>query len=160
MPNLYQINDQIQQVIQSADENGVIDETAFEQLQLAKSDKQLNIIKFIKHLDNDVEVIKKEAERIETLKKQTEKRKEWLTNYLAQSMRIDGVNELDFTTFKAKFRKNPPRLTVIDEASLPQEYIVTKTVTSPDKDKIKEAIKSGQEIPGCSLEQAERLVIS
>ena len=157
--NLYQINSEIQALIIAADENGEIDARLFDQLQITKSEKQLNIIKFIKHLENDEEAIKGEFDRLKVLKEQAAKRKESLTRYLAESMRIDGVTELDFTTFKAKFKKNPPKLLIADDAKLPDEYTVTKIDIQPDKDKIKAAIKAGQEIVGCRIEQGERLDI-
>lgn len=159
MSNLYQINAEIQALLASADENGEINAEMFDQLQIAKQDKQLNIIKFIKHLENDEALIKQETERLTTLKSQATKRKEWLTKYLADSMKIDGVTELDFTTFKAKFKKNPPKLVIVEGTLLPEKFTITKVDIQPAKDKIKEALKAGEEVKGCHIEQTERLSI-
>lgn len=158
--NLYEINSQLQQVISQADENGEINAALFDQLQMEKSEKQLNIVKFIKHLDNDVDILNKELERIKALKDQAAKRQEWLKGYLMASMEIDGINELDFTTFKAKIKKNPPQVVIDAEEQVPEEYITTKEVKTISKTAIKVALQSGKEVKGCRLEQGERLSIT
>lgn len=159
MYSLHQINSQIQQVINSADENGEIDGQAFDNLQIAKQEKQLNIIKFIKHLEAEDSLYTAEIERIKKLQAMAEKRKEWLKKYIEESMRIDGVDTLDFTLFKAKIRKNPPRVVIEDLGLLPAEYMKQKIVFDADKAKIKEDMKAGKVIAGCAIEQTERLEI-
>ncbi len=160
MKNLYQINSAIQQIIEVADEvTGEINQDAFDKLQLDKAEKQLNIIKFIKHLDNDMDVLDKEMERLKLFKKQAEGRKEWLKNYLKTAMDIDGVTELDFTTFKAKVKQNPPSVVIDNEEKIPKKYLITKEVISISKALIKTDLQAGNKIEGCHLEQAERLDI-
>lgn len=157
--NLYQINSQIQQVVEAADDNGEINAELFDQLQIVKEEKQLNVIKYIKHLENEEELFDKEIERIKKLKQIAGNRKEWLKKYLENSMRIDGRTEIDYPLFKAKIRKNPPRLTIADEKLIPEEFKKQEIIIKIDKDAIKDALKSGKEIAGCALEQNERLEI-
>lgn len=45
----------------------------------------------------------------------------------------------------------PPALMISDATKLPPEFTVTKTETRPDREKIKEALKAGQEVPGAYL---------
>lgn len=160
MANLYQLNEAIQNVLANSDENGEFNVDAFEALQVEKSEKQLNIIRYVQHLKNDQDLLKKEMDRLKKLKDAVVKREEWLKNYLAQSMRIDNVTKLDFVTHKAAFRKTPPRVVIADEESLPDKYIKTITVKNVDKEAIKADLKAGEVIEGCSLEQDEKLYIS
>ncbi len=158
---LYEINREMTQLIESADATtGEIDSQAFDALALAKEVKQKNIVLFVNHLSSDSDAIEKEIERLSTMKKRTESSKEWLLNYLKQSMEFDGVDELDFVTFKAKIKKNPPRLEVgnelIDEKFYKTKVVETKTL---DKEAVKEAIKNGESVPGCSIVQGTRLEI-
>lgn len=157
---LYEINRAMTQIIESANpETGEIDEQAFNALALAKEDKQKNIVIFINQLDNDNEVIKKEIERLEGMKKRTESAKEWLTGYLKKSMEADGINELNFTTFKAKIQKNPPKVIIHNEEKLYERFGKMETIVKIDKQALKEALKNNEEIEGAELLQETRLVI-
>jgi len=162
MSNLYQIDEAIRSVISMADDNGVINEEAFDQLQMAKAEKQLNIIKYIKHIKNDGEIIDKEIKRLQEMKKSNDKRIESLTTYLSQSMKIDGVKELTFPLFQAKFKKNPPKLRIDSADYIPRKFIKTKSVTtnSIDGDALLKALKAGEEVRGVSIIQEERLAIN
>ena len=46
-----------------------------------------------------------------------------------------------------------------NESELPAEYIVTKITTVPDKTKIKNAIKAGQEVAGARLVEKRKIQI-
>lgn len=157
---LYEINKEMTQLIESADPTtGEVDAVAFEALALAKGEKQKNIVLFVNHLDSDNEAIEKEIERLKVMRARSENAKKWLLNYLKESMEFDGVTELDFVTFKAKIKKNPPRLDVGESVNIPEKFWKVKTTKELDKDAIKEAIKSGEEVKGCSIAQGTRLEI-
>ena len=159
--SLYQIDQEIQAVLANADEiTGEIDAAAFEELGLAKKEKQHGVLKFIQHLENDQDLLKKEMDRLKALREMAAKREEWLRGYLIQSMNIDKVRELDFVTHKCKFRKNPPRLIISDEKLVPEKYIKTEIVQKIDKERVKADLKSGETVEGCRLEQGESLIIS
>lgn len=158
--NLYQIDDKIQALMESADP--VTGEIAFdlmEQLEGEKKDKQLNIIKVIIHLKNEDTLIETEMQRLKVMKEQREKRQEWLKKYLASSMEIDGVREIDFVIHKAKFKKNPPKLVITDMMTFIEQFGREKLEVLPDKEKAKEALQMGQTFSFCELVQDERLDI-
>ena len=92
-------------------------------------------------------------------KKALQNRQSRLKEYLAFNMQRTGIREIkaDDGTFTAKFQKNPPAVAVYDEKQRPEEYWVVKREIS--KSAIKEAIKSGKEIPGAKLESSESLRI-
>jgi hypothetical protein len=160
MTQLYKISQQLVDLVNNADpETGVIDEQAFEGLLLEKEEKQLNVARFIRHLENDEEVLTQEKKRIEDMIRTSESRKEWLKKYLKTSMELDGKTELDFILFKAKIKQNPPSVRIVNENFIKPEYWVTKQVVSYDKAKIKEAIKSGVTVEGAELWQTNRLEV-
>lgn len=157
---LYELNKAIADLLEQANpETGEIDETAFTALSIAKEEKQKNIILFVNHLSSDSEAIEKEIERLEDMKRKTENAKKWLTEYLKRSMEQDSVSELDFTTFKAKIKKNPPKLALEDPAKIPDKFWKLVSKQELDKEAVKEAIKQGEEIKGAKIVQTTRLEI-
>lgn len=157
---LYEINQQIEDLIMNADDNGEINAEQFEALTIAKQDKQEGVIKAIKMLDHQTILVDSELERLAKVKKRIKSQKEWLNKYLSDSMQQDGIERLDFVLFKAAFRKNPPSLVIDDETKLPSHYIEPVITSKILKDKIKEDIKAGVTVEGCHLEQTTRLQIS
>jgi len=92
-------------------------------------------------------------------KKALQNRQSKLKEYLSFNMKRSGIREIkaDDGTFTAKFQKNPPAVAIYDEKQIPKKYwVVTKEIS---KSAIKEAIKSGKEIPGAKLESSESLRI-
>ena len=158
--NLYDLNQTIQVILDGADENGEINADLFDQLQIEKDEKQENIIKYIKSLKGNKELIDQEIERLETLKKQLTKKSDWLVGYLSDSMKSDSTKELNYITCSAKFKLNPPSVILDENIDLPVEYVTTKTVTSPNKAAIKLALAGGIEIEGARLVQETRLSIN
>lgn len=157
---LYEINQAITQLVESANpETGEVDVQAFEDLALAKEEKQKNIVMFCNHLESDQEAIEKEIDRLTTMKKRAESGKRWLMGYLKNSMEQDNITELDFVTFKAKIKKNPPKVVIHDETKLYARFGEAKTVMSIKKDELKEALKTGEHVDGAVLVQDTRLEI-
>lgn len=158
---LYEINKAMTELIESADlETGEIDEQAFNALTLAKEEKQKNIVIFCNHLSSDSDAIEKEIERLANMKKRTENAKKWLMQYLKKSMEMDGVTELDFSTFKAKIKKNPPKVELEkDYTTIPARFWKTKTLQELDKKALKEALENGEDIQGAKIIQNTRIEI-
>lgn len=78
--------------------------------------------------------------------------------------RGDAMRKLAFRIMEAaSLRKMPlpeatlsiravaPSVMINDLAQIPAEFTITKTETRPDRDKIKDALKAGQEVPGACL---------
>lgn len=60
-------------------------------------------------------------------------------------------SEMVGNDFKFKLAKTSGKLVVEDQSLIPKEFITTTIVESVDNAKLKEALKSGQEIEGASL---------
>jgi hypothetical protein len=158
--SLFQIDEKIKNVLAEADEDGCFDLDKFDSLQIEKKTKQQNVIKFVRHLKNDQDVIKKEIDRLKKLKTIAANREKWLLEYLGKSMEIDGIDKLDFTTDKAAFRKNPVRVVIDTEEKVPEKYKKKEITYKIDKEELKKDLKAGDIIAGCRLEQTQRLQIT
>ena len=158
--NLYDISTAITELVENPDPiTGEIDMEALDKLELVKDEKQLDIIKLILHMDNDMEIIAREQERLKALKAMALRRKESMEKYLMKSMKIDHQKMLDYPAHKVIIKQNPPKLMIEPGAKIPDEFLDTKMELVPNKIEIKKAIQGGQEIKGCSIVQEERLDI-
>ena len=77
---------------------------------------------------------------------------------MAMACEKTGTDSVKGVSASVSFRAS--ELTVIDdESEIPEEYIVVKTTTAPDKTKIKNAIKAGVVIPGAHIESKRNIQI-
>lgn len=160
MTNLYQLNQQFQEVVNNADElTGEINIEALDQLTLAISEKRENVVKYILHLENDQVAIKNEIERLKKLKESAKRQAGNLKDYLRTSLEIEGVKSANFGTSKISIRNNPPKVVVTDETAITELYLNQKFITTVDKVKIKSDIQKGVEVPGVHLESTTSLTI-
>ena len=51
------------------------------------------------------------------------------------------------------------KVNIIDEEKIPEEFFQIKESKLLNKDKIKESLKNGEDIPGCELIQEKRISI-
>jgi len=161
MTSIYQIDTEIQKLLESLPDTGeltVEDAEALEALQLSRKVKQQNIIRYYKFLNSQVEIINSEIARLSELKALAAKRAEKMVKLLQMSMAQENANELDFVTDKAKFKKNPPRVEIYDESKL-DRFVVTKEIKSIDKKALKEELIEKGEVEGAVLVASMRLEI-
>jgi hypothetical protein len=111
-----------------------------------------------KTFDDTTDVIDKEIKRLQELKQKAAKRSELFKQRLAEAMNEFGIEKLDTPTLKLSFRKSES-VEIVDEEKIPEDYLVTKQVTTISKTAIKEAIKEGQIVPGAELKQNRNLQI-
>jgi hypothetical protein len=74
-------------------------------------------------------------------------------------MERTGITKIACPYFELAIVNNPVSVVVDDEQNLPSDYITVKTVKSPNKKAIKEAIDSGEDVPGAHLTRTTRLRI-
>jgi hypothetical protein len=66
-------------------------------------------------------------------------------------METSQIRKMPLPEATLSIRSVPPSVTITDASQLPEEFTVTKTETRPDRQKIKEALQEGREIPGAVL---------
>lgn len=142
------------------DEMDVDDETKLDTLDSIDwehnfSEKIENCIKVIRNKSARVEAYKAEIKRLQDLKASEEKAVERIKSSVSDAMRLTQHDKLETTLFKVGFRKS--KAVVVDEDKLPKKYMKAKW--SPDKETIKELIKSGATIRGAHIEERSNLSI-
>lgn len=154
---LYEIEDAILNCL-DPETGEIIDEALFDELHLKREEKIENILLAVKNLTAEAKAIRDEELNLAKRRKVSENKAESLKNFVA------GI--LDGATFKtprvvASWRKSEG--VVIDNISDLMtgdfdEYLTYKD-PEPNKTKIKQALKLGEVVPGCRLEERHNLTI-
>lgn len=144
MASIYEIDRDILSCI-DLETGEVIDIDKLNELQIERNRKIENIACWIKNLIGDANEIKAEREALEQRETAYRKKAEQLKAYLSEILQGEK-----FTAPRCAvtFRKSE-RIEIPDETAVPKKYLVIKT--QPDKKAIKEAIKAGIKVRGCSI---------
>lgn len=123
--------------------------------------KATNIGFVVRNLESLASQIKDAEKQMADRRKSIEAKAESIRRYLKDNMQRCGITKIDSPHFSLALKKNPPSVIIDDPAAIPSEFMVTPPPppASPDKMLIKSALQEGKEVPGCRLEQAERLEI-
>lgn len=137
-------------------------DTALDTLEAIEGDfeqKAVNVAAYAKQLDAEADAIKAAMERMDKRRKRLAQRAEWLKDYTRHCMHQLGKTQITHPWFEIAIHKNPPSVTVYDEASLPFEYVAEVTTNKVDKAAIKTALLAGATVAGAKLSNGTRLVI-
>ena len=90
-----------------------------------------------------------------------ENKRKSLLEYLQACMTIAGVKKVEGVEFDIVIRKNPHAVKIIDEGLVPVSYwkIPEPAPARLDRKSILKDLKDGKSVPGCQLEQTERVEI-
>ena len=169
MASLYEIDKELTELLENGFtlscvdlETGVIDEEkaqAFlEQLPLEREKKVESIALFIKNLESDVDGIDAEIKRLTERKKAKERKAENLKNYLTTSMLAFKENKFETARVVLSFRKSKS-VVIENESAIEKKFIKEEIKYSFDKKAIKQAIESGETVPGASIKENQNLQI-
>ena len=153
---LYNINKEIQELLWNAEEYD--DETfrdTWEALTLERRQKIDDTLSAYKALKTWAEGCKAEAKVLKERADKYERQAENITT------RLQGLLE-DGETFKSSrhelsYRKSTSTNVTVDPQMLPEPY--RRISYAANKTAIKEALESGETIPGCSLERKTNVII-
>lgn len=152
--NIFNIQNEYKQLVSELIENGGEITPELElSLQINKDQlqsKSENYAYIIKQIDAECDVIDNEIKRLQQAKKVRENTVERLKTTLTNAMNVYEVDEIKSPLIKINFRKSESVI-VYDTNSLPQMFKTIKVTETPDKAKIKEAIKSGETVVGAEL---------
>lgn len=167
MANLYEISDKLDVLINEAFdiETGELYETqeeldkAIDECELDLDTKIENIGCFIKNLEADIDMLKKEEDNLKKRRKSAENKIEGLKKYL--NGYLTAVYPIDADRAKWKFKtprvilgyRKSSSVEVPDIEKLDKEFIKVKTEVSADKTGIKNAIKEGKEVKGAFIKE-------
>lgn len=117
------------------------------------------IIKFIRNEEASLKVIDEEIKRLQALKKSKNTKIRNMKSYLMHCMRLMGMKKIEGNLGRISIRKNPASLEILDGTIIPQEYMIKEVIINLDKTRVKEMLKNGETVPGCTLVQNESITI-
>lgn len=157
---LYEINYEIENLLNMVDENGEMPDGVFEaisQLSMFENEKVDNIGCYVKSLLSEAQAIKDEKDKLyqrqKTKENQADRLKAFLNNYMVQN----GKTKFETPRCVISFRKSTA-VNITNEDLIPKEF----KEAQPDKilkSEIKEALKEGKSIPGAELSENQNLQI-
>lgn len=123
--------------------------------------KATNVAMFIKNLEAQALAIKEAEKQMAERRKAIEKKAEQINAYLKDNMQRTGITKIESPYFALTLKNNPPRVVIDDESAIPSIFMVEPLppAPSPDKKLIGDKLKAGEDVPGCHLEQGQRLEI-
>ncbi len=124
-----------------------------EQLE-SKSVAYMQVIATKEDLNSAIDI---EIKRLQALKKRNKGLVDNLKNRLLDAVNLFGSFEVSYNTFSTR---KSTSVAVEDVNSLPTEYKTVKITEAADKKAIKEAIKAGIDVPGCSIVENLNLKIN
>jgi hypothetical protein len=160
--NIFKIQSEYQQIVTQLIENGGELTPELElAMQITKDNfhsKSENYAFITRQFDAEMDIIDNEIKRLQQAKKTREKAIERLKANIEMAMNTFEVDKIETPLIKISFRKSES-VEVEDVNNLPALYKVVKVSETADKLKIKDAIKSGILIDGCSIKTNRNLQI-
>lgn len=123
------------------------------------TDKAIAIIKLSENLEADTTAIDAEIERLKARKQVIVNRKNSLREYLLHNMQAANINKIECPLFAASLRQGVESVEITEQSLLPDEFVSVEVVTKPDKNAIKAALKSGQDVPGAALVRGKTTIV-
>lgn len=125
------------------------------------NDKAVSVAQFSRNIEATAAAVREAGKAMLERAARLEKRAESIRNYLLLQMEFAQVSKIECPWFVISIRKNPPAVVIDDEAQIPDAYKVVPEPPPPrpDKAKIKDALRAGDDVPGARLVQGERLEI-
>jgi hypothetical protein len=160
--NIFNIQTEYQLLVNELIENGGEITPEIElALQINKDNfhsKSENFAYVTKQFDAEMDIIDNEIKRLQQARKSREKTIQRLKDTIELAMLTFDVNKIETPLIKISFRKSES-VEVSDVNDLPNEFKVIKLTETADKLKIKDALKSGVFISGCSIKSNRNLQI-
>lgn len=153
MATLYEIDQGILNCL-DMDTGEVIDPDKLSELQMERDTKIENVALWIKNLNADIADYKAEKDSFAEKEKQAKTKLEGLKNWL-----VFALNGNKFNTAKVSVSYRKSEAVEVDEEAVPKKWMVKKVTFTPDKTAIKNAIKQGRNIKGCTLVEKNNIQI-
>jgi acetoacetate decarboxylase len=161
MKSMYEISNEAMDIVSALEENeGELNpdiESALRINQNELQDKAINYSYAIKTVSNDVDAISEEIKRLQALKKAKENVVQKLKDTVVNAMQIYGIEKVETPTLKLSIRRS--EAVEVDDSFDDDIYMIKKVTYTPDKTRLKEAIKRGESIQGVTLKENYNLQI-
>ena len=107
-----------------------------------------NICKLMRNLESDEKAFKEEATRLYDCAKRAKEKREYLKEYVDETLKSMGISKVETELFKLSYRKSKA-VNITSFEALPDDYL--KVTTTIDKAGIKKALADGEEVAGAEL---------
>jgi len=136
-------------------------EDTLESLSGDLEEKATNTAFLIRNLEANAAAIKDAEAAMAARRKALENRAARVKDWVLANMMLAGVQKIECPYFKVSVRDNPAAVEVYEPGLIPAEFMRQPEPPPPavDKTAIKEALKAGQDVPGCKLTVGKRLEI-
>jgi len=123
--------------------------------------KAQNTIMLARNLEATAAAIKEAEAQMAARRKALEARASRIRDWVLGNMIVAGVQKIECPHFRVSVRDNPPAVEVYEPGLIPATFMrqPEPPPPAPDKTAIREAMKAGQEVPGCKLVVGKRLEI-
>jgi len=123
--------------------------------------KATNTAMMIRNLEASAAAIKEAEAAMAARRKALENRAARVKDYLLANMLVAGIQKVECPYFKLAVRENPAAVEIYEPGLIPAQYMrqPEPPPPAPDKTAIKDALKDGQDVPGCKLTRGMRLEI-
>lgn len=160
MSKLYEINAEIERLSESLidPDTGEVNEEVFAEMERLGMDRQQkieNALCLSKNLMSDAEQIAEEAKNLKERAERKVRRAEAIQNWISHEL---NGEPFETTRVLVKWRRTQS-VDITDEYQIPDEYLSVKTVSKPDKMRIKGDLKEGVRIPGAVLVEKNNMIV-
>lgn len=112
--------------------------------------KSANIIAVVRNQELTIEALDTEIERLKGLKKLRENQLNKFKDYIKNVMLVNQIEKIDTVLGTIKFTKSTSTK-IYDESLIDKKFIEIVTTEKISKEKIKSALKAGEEVQGARL---------
>jgi sulfur carrier protein ThiS len=162
MPSFADIQHEISNILTLAEEDLTPDQRALfdayaNELADQEEDKIDGFVSWLRAEQARADYLKEEAKRLQTMARNTERKLDRLKDYYRYVMQSNGLKKVAGKVYSCSVRSCPVVL-VENEQVVPKEFWKTKVETSIDKTAVRDALKGGAVVPGCSLGKSYTLL--
>ena len=129
-----------------------------EELTKDLKEKSSNVIAVVRNQELTIEAIDNEIKRLKAMKDGIENRLDKFKTYIKNAMLTNGIEKIDTNLGSIKFTKSTST-EIYDESLIDKKFIEVVTTEKISKEKIKKALKSGEEVQGARLVENKNLKI-
>lgn len=162
MPSFADIQHEISNILnlaeeELADEQRALFDAYANELADQEEEKIDGFVSWLRAEQARADYLKEEAKRLQGMARNRERKLDRLKDYYMHVMQSNGLKKVAGKVYSCSVRSSPVVL-VENEQAVPKEFWKTKVETSIDKTAVRDAIKGGAVVPGCSLGKSYTLL--
>lgn len=154
MATLYELTNEFKELLFLAETEDLDEQTladTLESLGYELEDKADGYAKVIRELEGQASTLKSEIDRLNNRKKTIESNIKQMKKSLQDAMKLSGKTKFKTELFSFNIVKNGGKQALDIYDKVPEEYSIVRL--EPDKEKIRQALESGEELPFAILQE-------